>query len=393
MSELRSALDEVAALDFAELPDGRLEEEFAELQHAMRILEAQHLRCLAEIDRRASFQADGYLSTASWLRHRFRGGAGSARDQVRTARALGDMPQTREAFASGEVSHDAVRLLASAHDADPDIFAGHEPVLLEAATRHTVRELQQVVAYWKQGLDSAMDEAQRRWDQRRLHVYPLLDGMVRVDGDLDPDTGETLITALRAVLDADARARDAEDTRTPAQRRADALGEVCRQWLDRLDRPVVAGERPHVTVTVDLGTLTGRSDGRSEFDHAGPILPEAVRRWACDASITRIVIGPESEPLDVGRKTPVVPASMRRAIVVRDGGCRFPGCDFPHPWCDAHHVIHWADGGPTAVSNLVLLCRRHHRLIHQRGGFVEMVNNRPVFRRREVSPMKDRVPP
>src|SRR6266508_4219332 len=93
MSELRSALDEVAALDFAELPDGRLEEEFAELQHAMRILEAQHLRCLAEIDRRASFQADGYLSTASWLRHRFRGGAGSARDQVRTARALGDMPR------------------------------------------------------------------------------------------------------------------------------------------------------------------------------------------------------------------------------------------------------------------------------------------------------------
>src|SRR6266545_388570 len=132
MSELRSALDEVAALDFAELPDGLLEEEFAELQHAMRILEAQHLRCLAEIDRRASFQADGYLSTASWLRHRFRGGAGSARDQVRTARALGDMPQTREAFASGEVSHDAVRLLASAHDTDPDIFADHEPVLLEA---------------------------------------------------------------------------------------------------------------------------------------------------------------------------------------------------------------------------------------------------------------------
>src|SRR6266540_5249057 len=195
MSELRSALDEVAALDFAELPDGRLEEEFADLQHAMRILEAQHLRCLAEIDRRASFQADGYLSTASWLQHRFRGGAGSVRDQVRTARALGDMPQTREAFASGEVSHDAVRLLASAHDTDPDIFADHEPVLLEAATRHTVRELQQVVAYWKQGLDSAMDEAQRRWDQRRLHVSPLLDGMVRVDGDLDPDTGETLITA------------------------------------------------------------------------------------------------------------------------------------------------------------------------------------------------------
>jgi hypothetical protein len=94
MSGLRSALDEVAGLDFAALPDGRLEDEFAELQRARRVLDAQLSRCLAEIDRRASFQADGYLSTASWLRDRFRDAVGSAREQVRTARALREMPGT-----------------------------------------------------------------------------------------------------------------------------------------------------------------------------------------------------------------------------------------------------------------------------------------------------------
>jgi uncharacterized protein DUF222 len=393
MSELRSALDEVGALDFAQLPDGRLEEEFAELQRARRVLEAQLLRCLAEIDRRASFQADGYVSTASWLQDRYRGGAVSARDQVRTARALREMPGTEEAFTAGELSQDAVKVLAAAHEADPEVFADHEPLLLEAATRHNVRELQHVVAYWKQGLASGADEARRRWAERRLYVSPLLDGMVRVDGSLDPETGETLITALRAVQDSEARIRDHEDARSPAQRRADALGEVCRQWLDRLDRPVVAGERPHVTVRVDLRTLRGQ-DGRSEFDHTGPILPEIARRWACDASVARVVLGPKSEPLDVGRRTPVVPAPMRRAVVVRDRRCRFPGCDLPHTWCDAHHMVHWVDRGHTAVSNLVLLCRRHHRLVHDLGGFkLRLVDGSPEFRRSDGSLLEDRAPP
>ncbi len=393
MSELRSALDELAALDCVELPDARLEEEFAEIQHARRVLEAQHLRYLAEIDRRANFQSEGHLSTASWLRHRFGDGGGSAREQVRTARALSQMPRTQEAFASGDLSRDVVRVLASAHEADPEVFADHEPVLLEAASRHSATELHRVVAYWKQGLDSAKDEAERQWLQRRLHVSPLLDGMVRVDGDLDRETGETLMTALRAVQDADARRRDSEDARTPAQRRADALGEVCRQWLDRLDRPAVAGERPHVTVTVDLHALKGL-EGTSEFDHTGPVLPWIAKLLACDASVARVVLGPESEPLDVGRRTPVVPAPMRRAVVVRDRTCRFPSCDHPHPWCDAHHVVHWADGGRTALDNLVLLCRRHHRLIHDPGGFcLEMVHGRPVFRRSDGSPSEDRAPP
>jgi hypothetical protein len=218
--------------------------------------------------------------------------------------------------------------------------------------------------------------------------------MVRVDGDLDPDTGETLLTALRAVLDAEARSAGDEDDRTPAQRRADALGEICRQWLDLAERPTVAGERPHVTVTVSPDALQDTPGTPSELDHVGPVSPATARRLACDASVMRVVMDGRSEPLDVGRRSKVVPPAMRRAVIVRDRGCRFPGCDRPHTWCDAHHVVHWADGGPTAASNLLLLCRPHHRLVHRPGGFrLELLDGRAVFRRPVGSVLEDRAPP
>jgi uncharacterized protein DUF222/HNH endonuclease len=182
------------------------------------------------------------------------------------------------------------------------------------------------------------------------------------------------------------------DARTPAQRRADALGEICRRYLDSPDRPSIAGERPHVTVTVDLDVLEGRAGRRCELDDAGWITSETVRRLACDAAVGRVVLGPRSEPLDVGRRTPVVPGALRRAVVVRDGGCRFPGCDRPQSWCDAHHVVHWADGGSTSLANLILLCRPHHRLVH--GGFgLEVIDDRFVFRRADGTILDDQAPP
>jgi hypothetical protein len=180
----------------------------------------------------------------------------------------------------------------------------------------------------------------------------------------------------------------------PRWRRHDALGEICRQWLDRGDRPSVAGERPHVTVTVASDALKDDARAASEMDHVGPIDAEAARRLACDASIMRVVMSGTSQPLDVGRRTPVIPPPMRRAVMVRDRHCRFPGCDRPQTWCDAHHVVHWADGGPTALPNLLLLCRRHHRLIHQRGSFrLELLEGRAVFRRTDGSLLEDRAPP
>ncbi|HEY1330771.1 MAG TPA: DUF222 domain-containing protein, partial [Actinomycetota bacterium] len=319
---------------------------------------------------------------------------------------LEEMPATREALGEGEISGSSVRVLVGAHDSSPEPFDEAEPMLVDAAKSLTHRELSYAVRYWRQAADAARAEraADEQHDQRRLSVSATAFGMVRVDGDLDPETGQSMITALRAVMDAEARAGGAVDPRTPGQRRADALGEICRQWLDGKDRPAVAGERPHVTLTVGLEALSGeRASGAGSravpsapcaLQDTGPVTPETARRIACDASVARIVLGPRSEPLDVGRRTPVVPAGMRRAVVARDGHCRFPGCDRPESWCDAHHVVHWADGGVTGLGNLVLMCRRHHRMVHGSGGFrLALEGGEPVFRRCDGSVLEDRAPP
>jgi hypothetical protein len=119
---------------------------------------------------------------------------------------------------------------------------------------------------------------------------------------------------------------------------------------------------------------------------------EAARQMSCDASIVRVVTAGSSEPLDLGRRTPVISAAQRRAVVVRDRHCRFPGCDRPPEWCDAHHIVHWADGGPTDLCNLILLCRRHHVLLHARDGFALAIEDgRPAFRRPDGTVLEDRM--
>lgn len=392
MSTLRSGLDELASEDLRHASDDELEAALVEIERAAGVLEAERARRIAEAERRGAFARDGYLSVTSWLVHRLRIAGSCAGRYLRWARALERMPLTRSVLASGDVSPSAAAVLVAAEESRPEGFARAEETLVGAARTLAVRDLRRVVSYWRQVVDAtgAEDEAERRFELRRLHVSPTLDGMVRVDGDLDPETGQALITAIRAVMDAEVRAAD--DRRTYAQRRADALGEICRRYLDSVDRPVIAGERPHVTVTVDLETLERRAGRRCELDEAGVITPEAARRLACDASVARVVTAGRSEPLDVGRRTPVVSPALRRALVIRDGGCRFPGCERPQAWCDAHHVRHWADGGVTGLSNLVLLCRPHHRAVH-RGFGVEMTAGRPVFTRADGSVLEDRAPP
>jgi hypothetical protein len=387
MSELGSTVESMRGEVLAEHPDARIEEDFAEIRRIVDQLELEALRRLGEIERRRLFERGGHLSAAGWLATAFKTSWGVARGQVRTARALDEMPATRAAVEAGDVSMCAVRSLVSAREADPSAFAAAEPQLLDAARIHSIGDLARVLAYWRQAVEHERgidgDEALRA--QRRLLASVTMHGKVRVDGTLHPETGETVLTALRAIVDAETHGRkDDVDDRSPAQRRADALGEVCRQWLDRPDRPMVGGERPHVTVTVSADALAG-VDGACEMDHVGPISIGTARRLACDASVMRVVLSERSEPLDVGRRSKVVPPPMRRAVSVRDGRCRFPGCDRPPTWCDAHHIVHWADGGPTAMSNLILLCRQHHRAIHAGRARLDMDDGQPVFRRPDGS--------
>jgi len=299
------------------------------------------------------------------------------------------VPAVARAFAAGEISPSGVELLASARATDAAAFDTSEEILVQAACALPIRQLAQAIGHWKR-----LVEAERDTDEhvsaRSLHVSPTLGGMVRVDGDLDPETGQQLITALRSLTDV--WAREPDDDRTAVQRRADALGEICRGFLDRSDRHVVAGERPHILVNVDLEVLEGRRGGRSTLEDVGPVSGEVARLLACDAGLTRVITRGSSEPLDVGRKTPIVPVSLRRAVVVRDGGCRFPGCDRSPGWCDAHHVRHWAGGGETSLTNLVLLCRPHHRRVHD-GFQIEMVDGCPRFSRPDGTALDDRGPP
>ena len=391
MSTLRSALDELRVEDLRFVGDEGLAADLDELERASRILEAERSRRLAEFERRGAFTLDGHLSASSWLAHRHRLPRPAAEGRIRLARATAVMPETARAHGEGEIASPAVRELVLALEVNPEAFAESEGALVDAARTLSFVGLRRVLAFWRAAADSdrAIEDEDRIFERRHLHVSPTMHGMVRVDGDLDPETGQSLITALRAIVDAETRT-DGRDLRTHGQRRADALGEVCRQWLASADRPSVAGERPHVVVNVDLRTLEGHMAG--ELEDAGPITAETARRLACDANVTRVITDGASEPLDVGRRTKVVPSALRRAVTVRDRGCAFPGCERPSGWSDAHHVRHWADGGETSLDNLVLLCRPHHRAIH-RGFRVEMVDGSPRFSRPDGTTLGDRGPP
>jgi hypothetical protein len=321
---------------------------------------------------------------------------GKARDQVKTATALEEMPETRKALDEAELSTSAVQLLVATREADPEAFRESEAQLVEAARIHSMQDLRRVTRYWEQGVqnEQALTSDERVRERRRLKASIKFLGMVHLDGDLDPETGETLLTALRALLDAESKTSRKDDYRTPEQRRADALGEICRQWLDSTKRPSVGGERPHVTVTVGADALKGVRGDTSELDHVGAVDPETARRLACDASIRRVVMAGPSEPLDVGRKTPVIPPALRRAVILRDRHCRYPDCDRPHTWCDVHHIVHWADGGPTCLENALLLCRRHHHLVHKPDGFklnlgtVSRCSDDPTVRYSRTAPLR-----
>ena len=369
--------------------DDALEVEFSRVHREWQALGARRLRLLAEIDRRRVWSRMGHVSPIAWLAERFRMGWSAARRDVEAAQALEEMPAAREAMAAGALSASALGVLVEARKVDPEAFASSEPTLVEAARELPVRALRNRVATWRHSVEDPVTASERRFESRRLDVGTTAEGMVRIEGLFEPETGQNVITAVRAVMDA---GRLRGDRRTGPQRRADALGEVCRSFLDRRDRPKVGGERPVMSVMVDASVLTG-GPGRAELADAGPVTAEAARRMACDASVVRMVMSAESEPLDVGRRTRVIPAGLRRAVEARDRHCRFPGCDRPPAWGEVHHVVHWADGGGTSKDNLVLMCWRHHRAVHEEGFRLRMVGGRPAFTAPDGTPLEERGPP
>ena len=365
MSMLRSAIEELTTEPLSDVDDAQLEADLVEMRRTVERLESEFVRRVAEVDRRASYSRDGILSTTAFLKHRCGMAASTARERVRVARALEDMPHTSAAFATGDLGYAKVRLLTTAVSTDPATFRDHEESLVHAIAELTVRQARDVVDHWRQAAQpqDAAERAQAIWEQRNCGISSTFAGAVVLDATFDPVEGDIVATAIRsASASSDKGAARASRSTTPTQRRADALVEICRRYLDR-GAPVAGGERPHINLTVDLETLEQRS-GRLCATTNGVIDPESARMLACDAKVSRIITKGRSEPLDVGRATRTIPAGIRRALNLRDGGCQHPDCDRPPEWCDAHHIIHWILGGPTALGNLRLLCRRHHRMAH-----------------------------
>lgn len=365
-SDLVEAIEHLAEVDPAAVEDAPLGEEIVELTRLAARLDAEILRRLASFDRRGGAAADGAVSTGAWLRARTRLSPAEAHSRITAARALGDrLPATAAAFAAGDVSFGHVRrIVAATRDIDDELVREAEPALVDAARSLDPRQLGYVTAHWRNLVDQQLlvRDADAAFERRELHASPTLGGMVAVDGMLDPVGGAALLAALEPL----ARPTGApEDARTRAQRMADALGELARSALDSGGLPDSGGERPHLHVVVDAQALRGEPGTRAaELQGIGAMDQISLAELACDATLVRIVAA-GSEVLDVGRATRVVPAPTRRALVFRDGGCVFPGCDRPPRWCDAHHLHYWAAGGPTCLSNLALLCRRHHRLLHR----------------------------
>ena len=223
----------------------------------------------------------------------------------------------------------------------------------------------------------AAAEAETRYLGRQLSTSMDDEGMVVIRGRLTPELGAVVQRALEAAADrlfrearGEPKADRVADEVTPAQRRADALGLLAEAALaSHLDRGC-SGDRYQVVLHMEAHASAAAEDGLAgvmELNHvARHVSAETSRRLSCDAAVVRMEHGTDGEVLSVGRKTRTVPPSIRRALQARDRSCRFPGCTARR--CDAHHVEHWGDGGATSLHNLVLLCRRHHRAVHE-GGF------------------------
>lgn len=363
MSGLRSVIDELAAEDPRTVATAQLGEDIGELVRARNRLDAQLAHRVRAFEQRRGHVDDGAVSMASWLRWKCGLSGGAARRQVKVSRDLPHMPATTTAFEEGDLDLTRVDMLVSARGVDPGVFAATEDALVDAAREQSHRDLRKVIAYWRQAADGPreLEREQKLHQRRRLHLSQTLDGMFRLDAELDPESGEVVRTALAAL--AEPAAKNRADDRTPSQRRADALVELCGFALDHKDLPQRGGRRPHLTVLVSLETLEGRLGHTAELGDT-VITPRTALRLACDANITRIITKGKSQPLEVGRSTRTIPAAIRTAVEVRDRHCRAVGCDRPPAWCDVHHLDHWANGGETKLDRLALLCRIHHIMEH-----------------------------
>jgi hypothetical protein len=350
-----------------------LERELTNLDGHLNAGNYRFLKLLAEFERRGGHVGIGIASCAHWLSWRCGIGLIAAREKVRVARTLEHLPKISDAMRRGTLSYCKVRALTRVATSE------NEATLLAVAEAGTVHHVEKLVRTYRRfaGADER-DAHNARHAERYLQSYVDHDGTVVIKARLAPEQGAQFLNALRTACtmlqDAERDSRESypvpdRPADPPAARNADAVAWMAESFLS--GNGSAGAARALVTIHVDEPVLRDAlHDGRCELEDHASIAPDSARRVLCDADVLRVAEDPNGTPMDVGRKTRVIPTPLRRALELRDTQCQYPGCTNAR-FVDAHHIEHWVGGGQTSLANLVLLCRRHHRFVHEHGYAIE----------------------
>ncbi|MGH3886261.1 MAG: DUF222 domain-containing protein [Pseudonocardiaceae bacterium] len=358
------------------------------------------LELVAGLDAAGVAGAQGFGATWRLLSAMLDLSAGQARARMRDAEQLATrrtptgeplparLPATAAALASGALGTGQLKVITETMAGLPSTLSQDdrdwaEATLAEHAQNFDPRRLRVIARRIIDQLDPDGPAPAEPDDPcpaaGELHIRDRRDGGISLEGWLDALHG----TAFRGLIEQLAKPRpladDIPDPRTPAQRSADALIEICDLARGNDQTSTAGGEPPHVTVTLDYDTLVKELSGAMS-DYGQRLSAAQTRLAACDCKIIPVVMSGASEPLDVGRAMRTVPLGIRRALVARDRGCTFPGCDRAPALCQAHHVREWHHHGHTEVNNCVLLCPTHHRWVHVTGWDITIRGNLVEFR-------------
>ena len=349
-----------------------LSNQITELCGYINVATYQLLVMIAEFDRKKYWALEGFQTCAHWLNVHCGFGLGSARERIRIAHALCRLPKIAKHFSTGELSYSKVRAVTRVANET------NEEHLLNFGLHGTAHQVDRIVSQYRRlGRFQDEDEVCRQYVERAVSYYYDEVGSLVMKVKMPAAEGEMLVKALEKMMEADraecpdvpaGTSEDTDDTETPipenrtAARRADALAHIAQTYLNGDGKTGSAADRYQVVVHVS------NDDAMPAQIENGPHVPAGTsRRVACDCSTVTIVENDKGEPLSIGRRSRTIPPSIKRALVARDGGCRFPGCTNQR-FVVGHHIKHWADGGDTSLDNLVLLCEHHHHLVHE-GGF------------------------
>jgi hypothetical protein len=334
-------------------------------------LEAAFTTGVRRFDKSGEYATDGALSITAWLKWKCNLSGGAAAERVEIGKQLERLPQTEAAFARGDLGYQHVAVMArTAENLGAAAVRSEEGNLLKAAQSMDPGQFTTVVKNFEHRVDAAaaLAETNRAYQRRYLHIGEPQDGVVRLDGLLDAEGGATVRARLAGWMKP-----IKNDERTHGQRCADALVEFCRHGSG--SHRDGAGPRPQLIVRASLDTLAGIPGAPAgELDGGGTVPAETVQRHACDSALVRLTGRTELEQ-ELNHTSRTLPAPTRRALEARDRRCVWPGCGRASAWCDGHHLIWWTRGGETALPNLALLCRPHHRFVHEGGWSLQRKQN------------------